>query len=195
MIGRILLCGLALAASTPALAQSEAKGAEARVSPRDGQHDFDFEFGAWTARISRLVRPLTGSTEWVEYEGSSVVRRVWNGRANLGELDVKGPTGRIVGLSMRLYEPETGQWTIRWASAADGLLGEPMVGGFRDGRGEFYNQELLNGRAIFVRFIFSDIGPTTFRLEQAFSADGGKRWEPKWIASFTRVGDSASGRP
>lgn len=61
-----------------------------------------------------------------------------------------------------------------------------MTGGFQEGRGEFYNQETFNGRAIFVRFIFSDITPTTFRLEQAFSADGGKSWEVNWIARFER---------
>lgn len=153
----------------------------------DGQHDFDFEFGEWTVRLSRLLRPLTGSTAWLKYEGTSVVRKVWNGRANLGEISVDGAAGHIEGLSLRLYDPETREWHISWANANDGLLGPPMIGGFRNGRGEFYNQETLNGRAIFVRFIFSDITATTFRLEQAFSGDGGKTWEPNWIAEFTRV--------
>jgi hypothetical protein len=62
-----------------------------------------------------------------------------------------------------------------------------MVGGFHNGRGEFYDQETFNDRAIFVRFIFSDITPTTFKLEQAFSDDGGKTWEPNWIATFRKV--------
>jgi hypothetical protein len=61
-----------------------------------------------------------------------------------------------------------------------------MVGQFNDGRGEFYDQETFQGTAIYVRFIFSDITPTSFRLEQAFSADGGKTWEPNWIATFIR---------
>jgi hypothetical protein len=62
-----------------------------------------------------------------------------------------------------------------------------MVGEFKNSRGEFFNQESLNGRAILVRFIFSDITPKSFRLEQAFSDDGGKSWEPNWIAKFTRT--------
>jgi hypothetical protein len=151
-----------------------------------GQHDFDFEFGAWKARISRLTRPLSGSSEWVEYEGTSTVRKIWDGRGNLGELDVQGPAGRITGLSLRLYNPETRQWAISWANARDGALGPPMYGGFTNGRGEFYNQELFNGRAILVRFLFSEITPTSFQLEQAFSDDGGKTWEPNWVARFTR---------
>jgi hypothetical protein len=178
------LCGLWLVAGTGAA--SDGVG-----SARDGQHDFDFEFGTWQARVSRLKRPLSGSKEWLEYSGPSVVRKVWDGRANLGEIDLAGPAGRIRGLSLRLYDPVARQWRISWANAADGMLGTAMVGGFENGRGEFYDQETFEGRAVFVRFIFSNITATTFRLEQAFSADGGKTWEPNWIATFMREGAAA----
>lgn len=149
-------------------------------------HDFDFEFGEWTANISRLEDPLTGSDTWVEYQGTSTVRPIWGGRANLGELDVAGTSGTIQGLSLRLYDPESGQWRIHWSSSRDGQIGPAMVGGFRDGIGEFYNQELFGGQAVFVRFVFSEIGSKYFRLEQAFSADGAKSWEPNWVAEFRR---------
>lgn len=148
--------------------------------------DFDFEFGEWDARISRLVDPLAGSDSWAEYEGTSNVRPLWGGRANLGELDVSGSSGTIAGLSLRLYDPASGQWRIHWASSRDGQLGPAMVGGFDDGVGEFYNQELFGGRAVFVRFLFSEISPTYFRLEQAFSADAARTWEANWIAEFHR---------
>ncbi|HSL82675.1 MAG TPA: hypothetical protein VLF66_07850 [Thermoanaerobaculia bacterium] len=163
-----------------------AQAAESAPAVHDGSRDFDFEFGEWKIRLSRLARPLSGSTEWIEYEGTSVVRTVWNGRANLGELEVEGPDGRIQGLSLRLYDPASGQWRIHWANSRDGALGEAMVGGFRDGIGEFYNQEDFDGRSIFVRFLFTEITPTSFRLEQAFSADGGKTWEVNWIARFDK---------
>lgn len=159
------------------------------VKERDGQHDFDFEVGSWKTHIRRLLRPLTGSDTWVELDGTSIVRKVWNGRANLGELEVGNPTTRLEGLSLRLYNPESRQWSIHWANSNDGRLGTPMVGQFKNGRGEFYDQELFQGAAIFVRFIFSDIAPTSFRLEQSFSGDGGKTWEPNWIATFTRPKD------
>jgi len=152
----------------------------------NGSHDFDFEFGEWTAIISRLVQPLAGSDAWVEYEGTSNVRPVWGGRANLGELDVSGPSGAIQGLSLRLFDPEPGQWRIHWASSRDGQIGPAMVGGFHDGVGEFYNQELFGGQAVFVRFVFSEISSSFFRLEQAFSADGARTWEPNWLAEFHR---------
>jgi len=170
------------------LAQSESGTIKPSVQQQgDGQHDFDFEFGAWKAHISRRLKPLTGSTTWVEYNGTSVVRRVWNARANLGELEVSGPAGRIEGLSLRTYNPQSRQWNISWSNSADGTVGLPMIGEFKNGRGEFFNQESLDGRAIFVRFIFSDITANSFRIEQAFSDNGGKTWEANWIATFSRV--------
>lgn len=185
LIGFIVLSvpGPAAARESPA---ETPPGTEPPPAAHDGSRDFDFELGEWKIRLSRLVRPLAGSTEWVEYEGTSVVRKVWDGRANLGELEVEGPAGRIQGLSLRLYDPEARQWRIHWASSRDGALGDAMVGGFRDGVGEFYNQEEFDGRPVLVRFLFSDITPTSFRLEQAFSADDGDSWEANWVAKFER---------
>lgn len=154
---------------------------------RDGQHDFDFEIGTWATHLRRLKDPLAGSRAWVEYEGTSVVREIWGGRANLVELDVTGPAGRIEGLSLRLYRPGAGQWSLTFASSANGLLATPAIGAFEDGRGAFYSQEDLGGRAILARFVISDITPTGCRFEQAFSADWGSTWEPNWIAVDTRI--------
>ncbi|MEP6495417.1 MAG: hypothetical protein ABJF01_22210 [bacterium] len=158
----------------------------AMAQKRDGQHDFDFEFGNWKTHIRRLQRPLTGSNTWIDYDGTSVLRTVWNGRANIGELEVSNAASRIEGLSLRLYNPESHQWSIYWSNSRDGVLGTPMIGRFENGRGEFYDQESFEGAAVYVRFIFSEITPTSFRLEQAYSADGGKTWEANWIAAFTR---------
>ena len=157
------------------------------LAQQGGPHDFDFEIGSWKARLSRLDQPLTGSTTWLEYEGTSVVRKVWEGRGNLGELKVDGAAGRIEGLTLRLYNGQARQWNISWANARDGVLDRAtMFGGFADGRGEFFGQDSLDGRAIYVRFVFSNITPTSFRFEQAFSADGGRTWEVNWKATFTR---------
>ena len=155
---------------------------------RDGQHDFDFEIGTWKTHLKRLQHPLTGSTTWVEYEGTTVVRKVWDGRANLVELDVKGPAGRIEALSLRLYNPGSHQWSLNFSSSGSGTLSQPTIGEFKNGRGEFFDQEVFNGRAILVRFVISDITPTSCHFEQSFSADGGKTWEVNWIATDTRVG-------
>lgn len=159
----------------------------------DGARDFDFEFGIWRTHLRLLLAPLTGSDEWVEYEGTSVVSPVLDGRANLVELAVEGPAGRINGLSLRLYDPGAGQWSLNFANARTGRLSAPVVGHFAEGRGEFYGQERIGGRMVLVRFVISDITPTSARFEQAFSDDGGKTWEVNWIAVDTKV-DEGSGR-
>ena len=181
----LLLCGLAVALlPLPARAQ--------QAAARDGQHDFDFEIGSWNTRLSRLQRPLTGSTTWMEYVGTTVVRKVWDGRANLVELAVDGPAGRLEVLSLRLYDPQARQWSLNSANSRSGTLGVPAIGEFRNGRGEFYSQEEFDGRTILVRFVVTVVTPDSVRVEQSFSDDGGKRWEPNWIAVDTRVkGESA----
>jgi hypothetical protein len=158
---------------------------------RDGQHDFDFEIGSWKTHLSRRLHPLTGSKTWVDYDGTTTVRKVWNGKANLVELEADGPAGHIEALSLRLYNPESHQWSLNFSNSAGGTIGTPTIGEFRDGRGEFYDQETLSGRAIFVRFVISDITADSCHFEQAFSDDGGKTWEVNWIATDTRVKDES----
>src|SRR4030095_5025679 len=153
----LLVCSLVVILQPlQGLAQQSSDAARATAKVRDGQHDFDFEIGTWKTHLSRLLHPLTGSTTWVEYEGTSVVRKVWNGRANLVELVADGPAGHFEGLNLRLYNPQSRQWNLHFANSKNGLMSPPTIGEFRNGRGEFYNQETLNGRAILVRFVISD---------------------------------------
>ncbi|MDQ3714209.1 MAG: hypothetical protein M3388_18610 [Acidobacteriota bacterium] len=192
----LLLCSLVIALQTyQGFAQSNSDASRTNlhqtIKGRDGQNDFDFEIGTWKTHLKRLQNPLTGSTKWIEYEGITVVRKVWNGRANLVELVADGPAGHFEGLSLRLYNPESRQWSLNFASINGGVMTQPTIGEFKNGRGEFFNQETLNGRAIFVRFVISDITPNSCRFEQAFSDDGGKTWEINWIATDTRVKDES----
>ena len=94
-------------------------GPQKPVAERDGQHDFDFEIGTWKIHLKRLLHPLTGSTSWVEFDGTSVVRKVWDGRAQIEEFEIDGPTGHIEGLTLRLYNPESHQWSLYWANSKD----------------------------------------------------------------------------
>ena len=157
------------------------------VERGDGQHDFDFEIGTWKTHLRRLVHPLSGSTTWVEYQGTTVVRRVLDGRANLVELAVDGPAGHIDALSLRLYNSQSGQWSLHFSSVGSGSLSPPAIGEFKAGRGEFFSQEMFAGRAILVRFVIFDVTATSCRFEQSFSDDGGKTWEVNWIATDKRV--------
>jgi hypothetical protein len=189
----VLLALLSLTAAGPVVPHSARPGTGEgpatlpAPAPRDGSRDFDFHVGTWTTRVRRRLHPLTGSAEWAEYEGTTVVRRVWNGKANLVELEADGPKGHLELLSLRLYDPESRQWSLNVASSRGGGVGTPTVGEFRNGRGEFYDQEPLGGRAILVRFVISDITPDSCRFEQAFSPDGGRTWEVNWIATDTRA--------
>lgn len=175
----------------PGLAQQNSGEAKTGGSSaqRDGQHDFDFEIGTWKTHLRRLLHPLSGSTTWVDYEGTTIVRKIWKGKANLVELEADGPAGHFEGLNLRLYNPQARQWNLNFASSSGGTLSQPTIGEFKNGRGEFFDQETLNGRAILVRFVVSDITPNSCRFEQAFSDDGGKTWEVNWIATDTRVKD------
>ena len=159
---------------------------------RDGSHDFDFEIGSWKTHLKRLQKPLSGSATWIEYEGTTVVRKVWDGKANLVELEVDqiGKPGHIEGLSLRLYNPDSRQWSLNFASSAGGGMAQPTIGEFKDGRGEFIDQETHNGRAILVRFVVTPADKDHAHFEQSFSDDGGKTWELNWIADDTRVKDA-----
>jgi hypothetical protein len=162
--------------------------ATTRTPPSSGEKDFDFEFGSWTTKVRVLRNPLTGEPpEWANYAGSSVIRPLLAGRANFVELTVAGTAGKIEGGSLRLYNPQSQQWSLNFANLRHGRLTTPVYGSFDAGkRGLFYGQDLLDGRAILVRFMITQISTNEVHFEQAYSADGGITWEPNWIAVDTR---------
>src|SRR5258708_17294281 len=130
----LLLSGVVLALQPlPAISQAspDPSRKEIQRSPneRDGQRDFDFEIGTWKTHLKRLLRPLTGSTTWVEYDGTTVVRAVWQGRANLVELAVDGPAGRIEATSLRLYNSPSPHWSPNFSRR--GRLSPPPIGEFK----------------------------------------------------------------
>jgi hypothetical protein len=157
------------------------------AADRDGQHDFDFEIGKWKTHLKRLVHPLTGSTTWVECDGTTDVHKVWGGKGNILELEVDCPGTHLEALSLRLYNPPSRQWSLNFSNSNDGTLSQPTIGEFKNGKGEFFDQEPLNGKVIFVRFVISEITRDSCRFEQSFSDDGGKTWEMNWIAVDTRI--------
>jgi hypothetical protein len=168
---------LAVTAAQPVIAQT----ASAQVS---GQHDFDWELGTWTTTVRLLRNPLSGEApKWAEYQGTSVVRPLLDGRANFVELAVAGPAGKIEGGALRLFNPQSRQWSLNFASLRNGLLTAPVYGSFdTNGKGLFYGQDMLDGRAILVRFIITRSSKARAHFEQAYSGDGGATWETNWIA-------------
>jgi hypothetical protein len=153
----------------------------------DRQHDFDFDLGTWETHAMRLMHPLTGSTRWVPIDGTTVISKVWGGRANLVELKGTGPNGAEQLAALRWYNPKAHQWNLDFATPSVGELGTPGFGSFHHGRIEFYDQEPYDGRQIWVRFSIWKVDANHARSEQAFSADGGRTWEVNWRTSYTRV--------
>jgi hypothetical protein len=177
----------------PAQQNSGASTTSAKQTPaeRDGQHDFDPLIGAWKYHLKRLLHPLTGSTTWVEFEGTGVCYKVWNGRAQLDTLEVDGPAGHIEGLTLRTYNPQSHQWRLYWANSKDGIIDTPQIGEFKNGRGEFLTQATVNDKAILVRYVWTNMNTNTPHFEQSFSDDGGKSWEVNWITDQTRMKDES----
>lgn len=180
---------VAIAIGLAAIIPAQAAIAQAKPAvSTDGQQDFNWEIGSWTTKVRVRRNPLSGEAPvWVEYQGTSIVKPVSDGRANLVELSVAGPKGKIEGVSLRLYNPQARQWSLNFASYRDGMLTAPVYGSFdANGRGLFYGQDMLDGRAILVRFIITRVSPNEARFDQAYSADGGVTWEDNWNAVDTR---------
>ena len=160
---------------------------------RDGSHDFDWDIGPWKTHQRRRLHPLTGSNTWVDYDGTDIVKKLWDG-ANTGMIEANGSDGRLRIFTIRLYNPDSHQWAIAFVNSAAGVMSPTLTGEFRNGRAEFYDQEPYKGRQILVRFAISDITANTCRFEQSFSDDGGKRWEVNFIVTETKVkSESAHG--
>ncbi|MFC4763621.1 hypothetical protein [Dyella koreensis] len=179
--------GCLLAAPTPAMPAADAV---AKPAPAvDHVHDFDGFFGAWHSKQRRLKERLAGSKEWVEFEGTQVVRPLLDGRGNMTENVFTMPDGTVHrGVTLRAFDPVSKQWSIWWLDGNDPTkIDVPVVGRFENGIGTFYSDDSFNGKPIKVRFQWSHITPTTLQWEQAYSADGGKTWETNWIAYFSRT--------
>jgi hypothetical protein len=145
--------------------------------------DFDFLIGSWKVSNRRLKQRLVGSTDWEEFTADSVAWSLLDGSANIDQFTFPDGTSA---LTLRLYEPDRRPWTLTWATSTEGRLFPPVVGAFSDGKGLFYGDDVHDGTPVRVRYIWSDITPTSARWEQAFSIDQEQTWETNWIMELVR---------
>ena len=153
-----------------------------------GAADFDFFIGSWRVAHHRLRERLAGCTDWDDFGGTSVTRKILGGLGNIDDNVLDLPGGAYRAVTLRAFDPATGNWTIWWLDGRrPGSLDSPMVGRFGDGIGQFHADDTLAGRPIRVRFLWTLTRPGCPRWEQAFSPDGGKTWETNWVMDFTRA--------
>ncbi|HYL98394.1 MAG TPA: hypothetical protein VEZ90_05520 [Blastocatellia bacterium] len=162
------------------------------VAERDGQHDFDFIFGFWKIHTRTRAR---GSNTWTDYNGVGSYKKIWDGRAILNEFETDGPSGHIEGLGLQTYNPRSHQWSLYWVDSGDGILGVPLIGEFKEGQGQFYAQDNIDGQAMYVRYIWSEIAKSSAHFEESLSDDGGKTWEAIWVSDMVRTPDSSGQGP
>ena len=174
-VASVAVCLVLVVSAPPAGAASDLSGA----------HDFDFEFGDWTVHHT-IKRP---SGEWIEFDGTSKVWPVLDGRGNVEDNVFHRPGGDTRGLATRAYDPETGTWAIWWidSRAPHSAMDPPVKGRFVDGVGNFYSDGEINGKPARTRYTWSQITKTSARWEQAYSFDAGKTWDTNWMMTFTRA--------
>jgi hypothetical protein len=186
---RISIAAALLVTLTSGLAVVPSSAQAQQAAARDGQHDFDWEIGSWATHVRVLRNPLSGAApDWAEFRGTSLVKPILGGRANSVELSVKNDKGAIEGVSLRLYNPQSRQWSLNYATVGGGVMTAPVYGQFDNkGRGTFFGQDVVDGRTVLVRFVIVPVSPNEVRFEQGYSADGGVTWETNWIAVDTRL--------
>lgn len=154
--------------------------------------DFDFLIGHWKISHRRLKERLLGCEDWERFEGRCRMWPLLGGHGNIDDNVLELPAGPYRAVSMRTFDPATRQWSIWWVDGRNPHeLDPPVVGGFADGVGEFQSDDSLRGQPIRVRYLWTDITPTSARWQQAFSADGGQSWETNWVMDFERLADAA----
>lgn len=179
-----ILCSCVASART----KSEAAkvGPKSAIAERDGRQDFDWMIGTWKAHTKSRVHSSTGPDTWIEFDGTEIVRKIWDG-AVLDESERDTPDRHDKSLMLYTYTPGTHQWYIYFASDRDGKVGLPNVGEFKDGRGEFYVQDVLNGKLLFNRYVWSATTSASPHYEESWSSDGGRTWELVRIVDFARI--------
>ena len=185
----VALAALAAVTFHPALAATELPPPSKAPDNWSGVHDFDFLAGSWRVHHHVLKERLVGSHDWFDYDGTCHAWLVMDGHGNVDDNVLNKPTGTYRAVTIRAYDPKTGQWGIWWLDGRDplGNLDPAVKGRFVNGVGTFYANDTLRGKPVLVRIQFSHITHTSIHWEQAFSGDGGKTWEVNWISDFQRV--------
>ena len=150
------------------------------------RNDFDFLFGSWQIKNTFLKKRLQGCEVWETFTATGTAQPILGGLGNIDDFVAPEWRPDFIGMTLRLFDLVTQQWSIYWMSNATGRLEPPVIGVFKDGVGIFNGEDTLGGKPIRVRFTWSSITSETALWEQEFSGDNGASWEKNWIMQFTR---------
>jgi len=154
---------------------------------RDGSHDFDFSRGSWTTELTIIKDPFDKPNEQIHLRGTKVARPVWNGKGWLEEIAADGPNSHWQAANLFLYDPVAGQWSENYVDSSVGRMESPGIGGYRDGKLEFYSVESVGGRSMLVRGTWTIMSKDLHSYEVARSIDGGRSWHTSFIARVSRA--------
>jgi hypothetical protein len=154
---------------------------------QDGVHDFDFLAGRWSAHVTHTLNPFAGGDRMMELDGTIEVSPVWNGRGWLEQIEVSTADSHWGGLALFLYHAKAHQWSQTFVNAQSGNWAAPMIGEFRNGRGELYSQDSYSGRTVLVRGVWSGITPNAHTYTESLSDDGGTTWRPGLVVRWSRT--------
>lgn len=158
-----------------------------------GRHDFDFLVGDWLVENQRLKQRFSGSTEWETFSARQTNRPLPAGIGNYDDFIAPDWKPDFVGMSLRVFNPVSGLWSIYWLDNhtgglnAQGQLNPPVVGKFTGNTGIFTGDDVIDGRPVRVRFTWQKINANQAHWEQAMSTDQGRSWEINWKMTLTRV--------
>ncbi len=151
-------------------------------------HDFAFLDGHFRVRHRRLKDRLVGSEEWMDFETELWGTPLMGGAAFIDEMRGTVFEREFWGITLRLFDPASGQWSLYWADTWHPGLCPPLVGCFESSVGIFLGKDEEGGRPVLARFRWTDTAGPAPRWEQAYSVDDGDTWEVNWIMEFERVG-------
>ena len=161
---------------------------------KKGRSDFDFLVGDWRIDNRKLTKPLQEDSPWETFSAEAHMEKLPGGIGNVDTFLAPYWRPGWMGMTIRIFNGETGLWSLYWLNSknggidsATGALTPPVVGKFENGVGIFEANDVIEGRALRVRYTWYDISADEAKWMQAFSFDGGKTWKPNWTMTETRV--------
>jgi len=164
--------------------------------------DFDFLIGDWVTEQHRSTRPLEDDAPWETFEATIHVDRLPGGFGNIDYMLAPGWRPGWVGVTLRVFDGETGLWSIFWLAgktggvdSETGNLMTPVVGSFEDGVGAFECDEVFDGTPLRTRYRWTRVDADNVAWEQSFSFDEGATWKANWRMTGRRLRIDPTERP